>query len=626
MQLDKNPIKDELDLTSFLSILFDNFNLLISIFITSFFAIGIYYLSATNTYLSDSLLEIKNENNSFLPRSLSGFQKQSENSLEAEIAIYKSKDTLQGALKRLKEFEKDSAEQSDLSLSDISSGLSLKSDSVSLLSISFKSSDKELSTLVLDFLNQEYIQDRKDFAKKTTTAGKSFISQEIPRIKILLKEAENNLNTFKISTNTADVIFDIETRNSELNRLRNRVNEIEFKELELKEFYKENHPIYLTLSQQKQFLQSQILDIENELPSIPSTQRTLENFKREVDIYSNVLKDLSSQELALGMTEASSTSNVRIINNASPGKKISPRLSIFIFTLVATIIVYIILSIRHFLGDLITNQDALIDYLGKELILGELPYIDDFSTEKNNLSLNIANELLNKSVYKITHSEDKIQSISVVGSRKDVGKTEVSKRLFEKLKANHKVCLLDLDYRKGGLTKEFMGSNEESFKSINEFLENQDKYKSENDSLFVPSLNIDSPQDFFISEDFKAFIESIKNDFDYVICDTPPWKLFVDAQIVSQYFDTKLFVVCNGVTTFTDVDQFRQDIKDEKKIQFFYNKFNLYFNFLWYKYQYPYYARNYYYDYHQYSNLSQKYFFSVWILKIRNFISRFLSK
>ena len=102
MQLDKNPIKDELDLTSFLSILFDNFNLLISIFITSFFAIGIYYLSATNTYVSDSLLEIKNENNSFLPRSLSGFQKQSENSLEAEIAIYKSKDTLQGALQRLK--------------------------------------------------------------------------------------------------------------------------------------------------------------------------------------------------------------------------------------------------------------------------------------------------------------------------------------------------------------------------------------------------------------------------------------------------------------------------------------------------------------------------------------------
>ena len=31
---------------------------------------------------------------------------------------------------------------------------------------------------------------------------------------------------------------------------------------------------------------------------------------------------------------------------------------------------------------MITNQDALIDYLGKELILGELPYIDDFSTDR----------------------------------------------------------------------------------------------------------------------------------------------------------------------------------------------------------------------------------------------------
>ena len=92
----------------------------------------------------------------------------------------------------------------------------------------------------------------------------------------------------------------------------------------MKEFYKENHPIYLTLSQQKNLVLNQINEIEENLPNIPSTQRTLENFKREVEIYSNVLSELSSQELSLGMTEASSLSNVRIINEASSGFKIAP--------------------------------------------------------------------------------------------------------------------------------------------------------------------------------------------------------------------------------------------------------------------------------------------------------------
>ena len=42
-----------------------------------------------------------------------------------------------------------------------------------------------------------------------------------------------------------------------------------------------------------------------------------------------------------------------------------------------------------------------------------------------------------------------------------------------------------------------------------------------------------------------------------------------------------------------------KDIEENKNIEvkYFYNKFNIYFNFLWYKYQYPYYSNNYYYDY-----------------------------
>ena len=67
----------------------------------------------------------------------------------------------------------------------------------------------------------------------------------------MLKEAEEDLNNFKISTNTTDVIFDTNNQNVKLQRLKDRIDEITFKELELKEFYRENHPIYLTLSEQK---------------------------------------------------------------------------------------------------------------------------------------------------------------------------------------------------------------------------------------------------------------------------------------------------------------------------------------------------------------------------------------
>jgi tyrosine-protein kinase Etk/Wzc len=395
--------------------------------------------------------------------------------------------------------------------------------------------------------------------------------------------------------------------------LRNRLNEIAFKELELKEFYKENHPIYLTLSEQKKLVLSQISDIEADLPNIPTTQRTLENFKREVEIYSNVLRELSSQELSLGMAEASSLSNVRIINEASSASKISPRRILFSLSFIVLIISYILLLIRHFLGNKITNLDALSDFIGQDKIIGEFPLLD-LKKEKSLYTDNIANELLNKTIYEITHSEDKEKTYSIVSSRKNAGKSEISKRIFNKLKDKYKVCLIDLDYRKKGLTKEIIGKT--SFKNFQEFNDKKEDYYDENGSLFIPSFEIESPTDFFSSIEFREEIEKLKEEFEYIFCDTPPWDLFVDAKILSRCFQNHIYIVANQDSSFKEIDSFLRDFVDVSRVKFFYNKFNLYFNFLWYKYQYPYYSRNYYYDYSSYSAVRKDFTFWNYLVEL----------
>ncbi len=614
MNENKKIVNDEVDLISLMSVVFDNFNLLLSILITSFFVITIYYFSSTSLYLSSSLLEIKSNKGSFLPDSLStslNTSPSSEQFLQAEIEIYKSDNTILDALNKLNQLDLFEVDEIPPSSGTVRSNLSIESSPGSLIRISFVSQNKELSSVLLNLLNEEFISDRKNFIKQSSSAGREFIKQEIPRIKDLLKIAENNLNSFKVSTNTSDLIFDVDNRSLKLERLKNRVDEIIFKELELKEFYRENHPIYLTLSEQKKLVMSQIDEIEKELPNVPNTQRTLENFKREVEIYSSVLRDLSSQELSLGMAEASSLSNVRIINEASNASQISPNLTIYILVFVITILSYGVLLLRHFLGDRITNLDALSDFIGKDKVIGEFPLLNLNTSGDSTFTDGIAEELLNKTIYEITHSDFKDNSFSIVSTRKDAGKTEISKRLFNKLKLNHKVCLLDLDYRKKGLTKEI--KPESNFKNFNEFDTKISEYYDENGSLFIPSFDVEFPQDFFTSEDFKNRIEMLKEKFDYVLCDTPPWNLFVDAKILSKYFKNHLYIVCNQLSTFRDISVFLKEFEDDSQIRFFYNKFNLYFNFLWYKYQYPSYSRNYYYDYSSYSAIKKD-------LSFRNFL------
>ena len=619
-----NLPSDQIDLTSLVSILFDNFNLILSILLSSFFAVTVYYFSSESLYESRTLLEVKENNTSLLPNSFQNISGLSnKNELEAEIEIYKSDGTIKDALKKLDSLN--IYENEDLpSSSKVRGNLFITNSSKSLMNINFVSNNESLAKDLLDLLNQEFINDRKNFFSESTAAGRKFIQAEIPRIKDLLKKSEENLNNYKISTNTSDVIFDTNTRNFKLEELKNRYNEIIFKELELKEFYKESHPIYLTLTEQKNLVLSQIEEIEKDLPFIPSTQRALENLKREVEIYSGVLGELSSQELTLSMAEASSLSNVRIINNASEPRKISPKLYIYIFSLVVTFLVYGVLVLMHFLGNKITHFDSLVDYVGKEKIIGELPYINKNSSYKTNLYTNVAEELLNRTIYEITHNTNLGKSFSIISSRKGEGKTEIAFRLFNKLKQKHKVCLIDLDYRKKGLTKVL--ASDANFKNFEEFDSLKSNYISENGSLFVPSLKVDDPPDFFTSQEFTKKITELKEDFDYVLFDTPPWRLFIDAKIISKQVDNHIYIVSNQTSTFKDIDLFKKEVHSEENISFFYNKFKLYFNFLWYQYQYPYYSRNYYYDYQTYTAETKNFTFSNFLVESASKLKNVLLK
>ena len=66
MKSENSLFNDEIDLSTILSILFDNFNLLLSLLLTSTLVVTIFYLTATKLYLLETLLEVKSDKNSFL--------------------------------------------------------------------------------------------------------------------------------------------------------------------------------------------------------------------------------------------------------------------------------------------------------------------------------------------------------------------------------------------------------------------------------------------------------------------------------------------------------------------------------------------------------------------------------
>lgn len=113
-----------------------------------------------------------------------------------------------------------------------------------------------------------------------------------------------------------------------------------------------------------------------------------------------------------------------------------------------------------------------------------------------------------------------------------------------------KVIMIDCDFRKPRIHKTFKLSNSKGITNI--LLENT-SYTDYVQNGPVENLEIltcgqipPNPSEMLSSHKMKNLINSIKEDYDYVLLDTPPVGIVTDACIISTYADGVILVCASG--------------------------------------------------------------------------------
>ena len=148
--------------------------------------------------------------------------------------------------------------------------------------------------------------------------------------------------------------------------------------------------------------------------------------------------------------------------------------------------------------------------------------------------------------------DNKYQTLVVTSANPGEGITTVAGNLALALaQGESKVLLVDCDMRRPSIHKTFKISNTYGISDLlvgNKKLESvANKY---NDNLsIVPAGKIPpNPAEMLASKVMTAFLEEMKNYFDYIVLDTPPLQAVTDAQVLSTKVDGSLIVVRAGVT------------------------------------------------------------------------------
>ena len=148
--------------------------------------------------------------------------------------------------------------------------------------------------------------------------------------------------------------------------------------------------------------------------------------------------------------------------------------------------------------------------------------------------------------------DDDYRVIVVTSSVPGEGKSTTSGNLAIALaQSGNKVLLVDCDMRKPSIHKKFKISNAAGTAELllrkKSFEEVANDY-NENLTIITAGKTPPNPSEMLASRAMTAFIKEMKNEFKYIILDTPPLQAVTDAQVLSTKADGVLLVVRAGST------------------------------------------------------------------------------
>lgn len=143
--------------------------------------------------------------------------------------------------------------------------------------------------------------------------------------------------------------------------------------------------------------------------------------------------------------------------------------------------------------------------------------------------------------------DEKYKVIVVTSSEPGEGKSTTSGNLALALaQGGNKVLLVDCDMRKPSIHKKFKVSNIAGLSDllINKHTMDEVMFKFNDNLTVVTSGSIPpNPSEMLGSSSMERYLKEMRENFDYVVLDTPPLQAVTDAQVLSAKADGTLLVV-----------------------------------------------------------------------------------
>lgn len=307
-------------------------------------------------------------------------------------------------------------------------------------------------------------------------------------------------------------------------------------------------------------LEGTLSSARSSLTSVNRSGSQLAVLERDVETNKNLYETFLSRAKETGELDTLQAPVARVVESATEGVKIKPQkaLILVLVTILTSVLGVLAAVWRSSLENGVKGAEDAEERLGYQ-VLSSVPVINesklasnlgDFfkegSTPFDAMLLESVKTAATSILLSNIDGDNKV--IMVTSTVSAEGKSTFTSLLSLVLSSKQRVLLVDCDFRRPRVAKYFGFKHQTNglvdaivnHKPIDECVQ-----RVENSNVYVMNSgkSIKNALDLIHSNEFKQFILRMKEQFDYVLIDTPPVELVSDALAVTGLADKTIFVV-----------------------------------------------------------------------------------
>ncbi|WP_054181318.1 tyrosine-protein kinase [Trabulsiella odontotermitis] len=453
-----------------------------------------------------------------------------------------------------------------------------------MLGLTITGDDPDNIVRILNSIAGNYLQ--QNIARQAAQDSKSleFLQAQLPQVRNELDQAESKLNAYRKQQDSVDLNLEAKSVLEQIVNVDNQLNELTFREAEISQLYKKDHPTYRALLEKRQTLEQEKTRLNKRVSAMPQTQQEVLRLSRDVESGRIVYLQLLNRQQELSIARSSAIGHVRIIDSAmtqpdpiQPKRALIVVLGLLLGLFFSTGLVLMRTLLRRGIespeqleeqGINVYATVPLSEWLAKKAQVRRKHFFSSrirhhtrnvpFLPVDNpiDLSVEAIRGLRTSLHFAMMETSNSILMIS--GATPDSGKTFVSTALAAVIAQSElKVLFIDGDMRRGYVHDLFGIGNDVGLSDVlsgqAETTEAVQRFHKGGFDVITRGQIPPNPAELLMRARFRQLMTWANEHYDMVIIDTPPILVVTDAAVIGRSAGTSLVVARFGLNSVKEI-------------------------------------------------------------------------